>query len=140
MGEGGGGESRNQRLNMQAASAAHAHHDQFVSGLLHQIRLLELEVAYLRRGGQTAHHTDGVESAVGAAGAEGEGEGGARRESRVHVKQSSPTPTSAAAASLTERLREEMHALRSELSAKSQRLESLTVENMQLQVWVRKNL
>lgn len=108
-----------------------ARHDQFVSGLLHQIRLLELEVAYLKKGGQMAHRTEGVHNAAEAAAA-AEGEGEARGELPILMKQGTPTPT--AAAPLTERLREEMHSLRSELGAKSQRLESLSAENMQLQV------
>ena len=99
-----------------------------MSGLLQQIRLLELEVDFLKKGGQT----DVVGSAAAAAAAEGE----AGRELRINIKQNTPTPTppTSAAAPLTDRLREEMHALRSELSAKSQRLESLSAENMQLQV------
>ena len=37
---------------------------------------------------------------------------------------------------LTDRLREEIHTLRGEVAAKSRRLETVTSENMQLQVWI----
>ena len=136
-GNDGGSRNKGQIMPQQAARQ-----DQFVSGLFHQIRLLELEVAYLKKAGQTALATGGPgggDSADAAAAEGGRETRGARGEERIHVKQRTPTPTSAVPAPLTDRLREEMHSLRSELSAKSQRLESLSAENMQLQVrkWVK---
>ena len=128
---GGRGGRRSPRDMEHKQHNSGARHDHYVSGLLHQIRLLELEVAYLKKGGKAAHKgVDGVASAAEAEAAEGEEQVGG--ESRVHPRQSDPTPPSSAP--LADRLREEVAALRSELGAKAQRLESLSAENMQLQV------
>ena len=131
---GGRGGRRSPRDMEHKQHNSGARHDHYVSGLLHQIRLLELEVAYLKKGGKAAHKgADGVASAAEVAAAGGEGEGQVGGESRVHPRQSDPTPPSSSAP-LADRLREEVAALRSELGAKAQRLESLSAENMQLQV------
>ena len=131
MGGGRGGRRSPRNMEHKQHNSG-ARHDHYVSGLLHQIRLLELEVAYLKKGGKAAHKgADGVASAAEVVAAEGEGQVGG--ESRVHPRQSDPTPPSSSAP-LADRLREEVAALRSELGAKAQRLESLSAENMQLQV------